>query len=466
MKEYKLSGYITMLVSLIISIVSGYCTVVGMGKVFASAAYVTMFIATVIEMGRVVLIYDLHHYWDKMKFHQKVPGVLMLLIAIILSAMGIFGFMSNAHTQRTQEVVPIELEIKQKQSEIKVLNESIEINNQQLEQFDGKAFDKYTEMGYVTKAVNLQKEQQKITDKIYDDNRELQQKITKLNQEILQLQLNAEQKAPTLAHLKYYAKLFNVSNDMAIIIFIVMIMTVFDTLAMYLMITSDWILKLSLKKEEDELKPILEKQTYDTIYESLNGINEKINQMKKDDQKFDEFKEKIDSLLNQEKIDSELLGDYLDTTIQKINDYNVSMTTDIMTKMLSISTQIETIRDKMLSANDIEEIYERIEKMINVLSFQVSNLKDTSLVDKLEKIENDIKKIYEDNSNKKEELKKNYEKNIDRRVNKLIELIENDNSILQTSEFQKYMRENSFLLNKLKNYFQDNEIIKQYLDNL
>ncbi len=466
MKEYKLSGYITMLVSLIISIVSGYCTVVGMGKVFASAAYVTMFIATVIEMGRVVLIYDLHHYWDKMKFHQKVPGVLMLLIAIILSAMGIFGFMSNAHTQRTQEVVPIELEIKQKQSEIKVLNESIEINNQQLEQFDGKAFDKYTEMGYVTKAVNLQKEQQKITNKIYDDNRELQQKITKLNQEILQLQLNAEQKAPTLAHLKYYAKLFNVSNDMAIIIFIVMIMTVFDTLAMYLMITSDWILKLSLKKEEDELKPILEKQTYDTIYESLNGINEKINQMKKDDQKFDEFKEKIDSLLNQEKIDSELLGDYLDTTIQKINDYNVSMTTDIMTKMLSISTQIETIRDKMLSANDIEEIYERIEKMINVLSFQVSNLKDTSLVDKLEKIENDIKKIYEDNSNKKEELKKNYEKNIDRRVNKLIELIENDNSILQTSEFQKYMRENSFLLNKLKNYFQDNEIIKQYLDNL
>lgn len=466
MKEFKLSGYITMLVSLIISIVSGYCTVVGMGKVFASAAYVTMFIASVIEMGRVVLIYDLHHYWDKMKFHQKVPGVLMLLIAIILSAMGIFGFMSNAHTQRTQEVVPIELEIKQKQSEIKVLNESIEINNQQLEQFDGKAFDKYTEMGYVTKAVNLQKEQQKITDKIYDDNRELQQKITKLNQEILQLQLNAEQKAPTLAHLKYYAKLFNVSNDMAIIIFIVMIMTVFDTLAMYLMITSDWILKLGEKKKEDELKPILEKQTYDTIYESLNGINEKINQMKKDDQKFDEFKEKIDSLLNQEKIDSELLGDYLDTTIQKINDYNVSMTTDIMTKMLSISTQIETIRDKMLSVNDIEEIYERIEKMINVLSFQVSNLKDTSLVDKLEKIENDIKKIYEDNSNKKEEIEKKYKKNIDRRVNKLIELIENDDSILQTNEFQKYMRENSFLLNKLKDYFQDNEIIKQYLDNL
>ena len=204
MKKIKWSALITMIVSLLISIVSGYCTVVGMGNVFISAASVTMFIASVIELGRVVLIYDLHHYWDKMKLYQKIPGVCMLLVAITLSAMGIFGFMSNAHSQRTQEIIPIEMEIKQKQTEIKILNDAILINNQQLNQFNNKALDKYTEMGYVTKAVNLQKEQQKITDKLYDDNRQKQNEITKLNQEILNLQLTAEQKAPTLAHLKYF----------------------------------------------------------------------------------------------------------------------------------------------------------------------------------------------------------------------------------------------------------------------
>ena len=96
----------------------------------------------------------------------------MLLVAITLSAMGIFGFMSNAHSQRTQEIIPIEMEIKQKQTEIKILNDAILINNQQLNQFNNKALDKYTEMGYVTKAVNLQKEQQKITDKLCDVMRE------------------------------------------------------------------------------------------------------------------------------------------------------------------------------------------------------------------------------------------------------------------------------------------------------
>ena len=56
MKKIKWSAIITMIVSLLISIVSGYCTVVGMGKVFVSATAVTMFIASVIELGRVVLI--------------------------------------------------------------------------------------------------------------------------------------------------------------------------------------------------------------------------------------------------------------------------------------------------------------------------------------------------------------------------------------------------------------------------
>ena len=70
MKNIKLTGLLTMLISLTISLVSGYCTVVGMGKVFASAAAVVMFIASVIEVGRVVLLYDLHHFWHKLKSGQ------------------------------------------------------------------------------------------------------------------------------------------------------------------------------------------------------------------------------------------------------------------------------------------------------------------------------------------------------------------------------------------------------------
>ena len=313
MKNIKLTGFITMLISLTISLVSGFCTVVGMGKVFTSAAVVTMFIAAVIEIGRVVLLYDLHHFWNKLKWFQKLPGLLMLLIAMTLSAMGVYGFFADAHSHRTQEVLPIEMVIQEKESEIKILEDAIKVNEDQLKQFDGKAFNKYTEMGYVTKAVNLQKEQQKVTNKLYDDNRVKQQEITKIKKEILDLQLDAEKKSPSLAHLKYYAKLFKVDDDTAIIIFIVMIMMVFDTLAMYLMITADWINTIDYKKEDEEVvaknattQPITitEKVDLSNIEKELEELKASIKPIEiKDVKEYDDTKlfeklNKLQSLIN------------------------------------------------------------------------------------------------------------------------------------------------------------------------
>lgn len=419
MKKIKWSALITMIVSLLISIVSGYCTVVGMGNVFISAASVTMFIASVIELGRVVLIYDLHHYWDKMKLYQKIPGVCMLLVAITLSAMGIFGFMSNAHSQRTQEIIPIEMEIKQKQTEIKILNDAILINNQQLNQFNNKALDKYTEMGYVTKAVNLQKEQQKITDKLYDDNRQKQNEITKLNQEILNLQLTAEQKAPTLAHLKYYAKLFNVDNDTAIIIFIVMIMTVFDTLAMYLMITSDWISKL-----DDEIKIINNNQiNYDT--NELNKIETKLNQLL--DMK------PIEKINNNQDIDFSPVFN----AIKQDSDYQINS----LKKVVNENSKIT-----------INKLNEEFIKLQN-------NLKDNTLIDKLTTIEENLKEV----QNKSNKIEVN---NIDEQLDNLINSINDNDSIIGTNSFKKYILDNPLVLDYLRDYFKNDKKVLTKLNKL
>lgn len=425
MKKIKWSAIITMIVSLLISIVSGYCTIVGMGKVFVSAAAVTMFIASVIELGRVVLIYDLHHYWEQMKLHQKIPGILMLLIAITLSAMGIFGFMSNAHSQRTQEVIPIEMEIKQKQSEIKILNDAIIVNNQQLEQFDGKAFEKYTEMGYVTKAVNLQKEQQKVTNKLYDDNRSKQQEITKLNQEILNLQLTAEQKAPTLAHLKYYAKLFNVDNDTAIIIFIVMIMTVFDTLAMYLMITSDWISKLDYKKEDE--------------YVNDEPVNNNLVNYNNND-----IIERIENLLNNYK--SEL----------NVEQQNVDFSPVFNAIKQDSDYQVESLK-KVVNENNKYVLNKLNEEFIKL---QHNMKSDGDLADKLQAIEKSLQQI------KSKETSENTNVIFDNDTLRVINLINNGEISISSPQFRNYVLANPSVLEDLKTYFKDNKKILTQLNKL
>lgn len=256
-------AFLTFLTSIILSITSGICTVIGIGNIFTSAPYITMVIASTIEFGRVVLIYVLHHFWDTMPKIKKIPGIIMLIIAMSLSALGVFGFFANAYSAKSMDVKPIEIEITQLEAEIPVIMSEINLNNDHIKHLQdtlssetmGKAIDKYLERDYVSKALTVQKDmQQQITSKM-EENKQLNLKLIEVNKKITQLQIDAETKSPSIAHLKYLAQLLHTSNDNAIVIFIVMIMMVFDTLAMYLMITSDWIKTLLTKKEEPVIIP-------------------------------------------------------------------------------------------------------------------------------------------------------------------------------------------------------------------
>ena len=267
-KIFEIS-FITFLASIIISIASGYCTVAGVGNIFTSAPEMAMVIAGVIEFGRVVLVYDLHHFWHQMPLLKKIPGLAMLLIAMSLSALGVFGFFANAYSAKTKEVIPIELEVKQLESGIPLLQSEIELNNKQIadlqktmnsESMD-KAIETYIEKEYVTKALNVKKDMQKQITGLMNDNKKLNGQIIEIRKQMTSLQQEAESKAPTIAHLKYLAALLHTSNDNAIIIFIVMIMMVFDTLAMYLMITSDWI-KIVTGQYVEPVKKVIKSVTY------------------------------------------------------------------------------------------------------------------------------------------------------------------------------------------------------------
>lgn len=242
-------SYITFLVSLLISLASAYCTVVGYGTIFTSAPIMTMVIASVIELGRVVLVFDIHHYWKPMPWLKKIPGLAMLIIAMSLSAIGVFGFFANAYSAKTQEITPLQIQIRQLEAEIPLYQNEIKINNDQIVTIQNSlnsesmetAMNKFLERDYITKALNIKKDAQKQIQELAKQNKEANNKITEIQKQISDLEIESEAKAPSIAHLKYFSKLFGVDNDTSIIIFIVMIMLVFDTLAMYLMITSDWI---------------------------------------------------------------------------------------------------------------------------------------------------------------------------------------------------------------------------------
>ena len=293
---------ITFITSIILSIASAYCTVIGIGRIFTYSPIITMIIASIIEFGRMVLIFVLHHFWKQMSWIKKIPGLIMLLIAMSLSSLGIFGYFSSAYSSNASEVIPIEMEVKTLEKEIELVKNQIVINDNQIQLIQknmssdvmNKAMETYIQKEYVSKALNVQKETQKQLETLVNENKELNNQVIAIQRKILDKTVEVEKKSPTIAHLKYVSKLLGTSNDNAIIIFIIMMMLVFDTLAMYLMITSDWIMGISQqtknvdkkpqpKEESKTIKKIVQKPTivrkkvkdisFDEIIETLNEKN-------------------------------------------------------------------------------------------------------------------------------------------------------------------------------------------------
>ena len=355
MKKIFEISFITFFASIIISIASAYCTVVGYGNIFTSAAVMTMVIAGVIEFGRVVLVYDLHHFWHQMPLIKKLPGLAMLLIAMSLSALGVFGFFSNAYSAKTKEVIPIELEVKQLESGIPLLQSEIDLNNKQIadlqktmnsESMD-KAIETYIEKEYVTKALNVKKDMQKQITGLMNDNKTLNGKIIDIRKQITSLQQEAEAKAPTIAHLKYLAALLHTSNDNAIIIFIVMIMMVFDTLAMYLMITSDWI-KIVTGQYVEKPRKIVQ-----TKYVEPKTIQEELNQLNVVPAVVEETKPIIEEPKNK--------------VLNHLNNINEKQPSE---------NKLKTFVNKIISKKETNNIDNKVSNLVKLL------LKDESIIDK------------------------------------------------------------------------------------
>lgn len=369
-------GLTTIFVSILISIVSAYCTVTGIGKIFAGASIIAMGIATVIEIGRVTLVYNLHHYWEKLDFIKKLTGIGMLLIACSISAMGIFGFLSNAHLENSMEITPIIQEINGKENQIKIIEQNIKnykTNIDELKNIYGgtdSGIDTLLKKGYVTKAFNFKKEQQEQYDELFKKINDEQNKISSINNEIVLLKQKADSIVPELGALKYVVRLFNVQDeDMAMIIFICMIMCVFDTLAIYLMIMGDWIGKLSNVSVKEE-KPILEtpKISYDlfpvqqmkydvNIDTTLSDTLEKNNKPKK--HKKHKKENKNNDLEETNNIDSSYKN-----IVKLIQSSNKILDEKTFKEFLDSHPEVMARLKQFLKTDDDEKIYKSVNNII------------------------------------------------------------------------------------------------------
>ena len=93
-------SYFTLLTALSLSVVAAWYSILGLTAIFASAVIPIIIMGSILEVAKVTVTVWLHEYWHRCRLLMKfylVPAVAMLMV---ITSMGIFGFLSKAHSDQ------------------------------------------------------------------------------------------------------------------------------------------------------------------------------------------------------------------------------------------------------------------------------------------------------------------------------------------------------------------------------
>ena len=243
-----LFGSLIMLVAITISAIAAWYSVAGLTAIFSAAVIPVIIMGGALEAGKLVATVWLHNNWRRAGWAFKTYLIPAIVFLMLLTSMGIFGFLSKAHSDQSlvtgdamSKVAIYDEKINTERENVAQAKRALEQMNAQVDQMLGRTD---TERG-TERAVVIRKQQAK-------ERAALQTEITK-SQKIIQ-QLQAE-RAPLAAEarkveaevgpIKYIAALIYGDNpdqnilERAVRWVIILIVIVFDPLALTLILAAN-----------------------------------------------------------------------------------------------------------------------------------------------------------------------------------------------------------------------------------
>lgn len=96
-------GILTLITGLALSVVAAWFAVIGIMAIFAGLPIYAMIMGIVVEAGKIVGITWVYRHWEH-KTKLKFVMIPVIIVAMLLTSMGIFGLLSKAHIEQTAPV--------------------------------------------------------------------------------------------------------------------------------------------------------------------------------------------------------------------------------------------------------------------------------------------------------------------------------------------------------------------------
>ena len=95
--------WIMFIVAVSLSAVAAFYSIVGLAAIFAAAVWPIVIMGTILEVAKLTVTVWLHEYWRECRWIMKVYLIPAVLVLMVITSMGIFGFLSKAHID---QVIP------------------------------------------------------------------------------------------------------------------------------------------------------------------------------------------------------------------------------------------------------------------------------------------------------------------------------------------------------------------------
>lgn len=266
-----------------LALFSGYYSVYGISKLFSGGSWSIVGMAGMLEFSKLVVITFLHDHYKTLKTAFKVYLMSSAVILMILTSVGVYGYLTNSYQETAKEIY-------ETQNKIALIDKKKEIFLEQKSQIDtlvkqkGERISSYDQLRLSQEnSLNNQLTQKKGTKGLQKNIQSVDNSTQTLNKEISELNQKSIGLSDSVAKLEqeklvlenstftseigpllYLSRLTGAPMDIIVNWFILVLVSVFDPLAVSLVIAANHLRHKELEKqiphEDDNYPPTPKKE--------------------------------------------------------------------------------------------------------------------------------------------------------------------------------------------------------------
>ena len=259
-KNVSLSN-LTLLTALSLSTVAAYYSIIGLTAIFAGAVIPIIVMGSILEVGKITTTVWLRKYWNRCSWLLKMYLVPAVILLALLTSMGIFGFLSKAHSDQGLVSGDVQAKLAIYDEKIKTQRDNIDLARKALTQMDQQVdarLSRGDSENSAERAVAIRRQQQGERAKLQKEILDAQNTISKLNEERAPIAAENRKVEAEVGPIKYIAAFIYGDNpdsnllERAVRWVIILLVAVFDPLAIALVLAANQSKEWDKERTDDE----------------------------------------------------------------------------------------------------------------------------------------------------------------------------------------------------------------------